>query len=344
MGGAREPNGARAKLPTSTSGRDSYRGNGIQNTPAGCKPKSWTGRKIGARLMARAGAFGYMGLHRADWAGPGTGFTVLGAVAYVDTIALYCWKPLPGDLLSQLRRQYGHRLLLKRLQYGWMVEINQPTLQTLCQLAPFEHALLCLSRVDIAFDPLTQTKAEGVNAANFLKQHTIQKWRRNQESVTIETTTYWSANRKTKRNIVAYGDKRSKITSTPCAHLELRFTSAAAVKRAKLDLKALIAGIDVPKLLQHQTKLAVIDPIKLKTRMMRFALNTQIKKPNLTLDEINQKIHHLLLRATGAESIDQISSQAMWKVRGFRDCLRIIPWIDLIPELQWYVADDATPN
>jgi hypothetical protein len=153
--------------------------------------------------MARAGAFGYMGLHRADWAGPGTGFTVLGAVAYVDTIALYCWKPLPGDRLSQLRRQYGHRLLLKRLQYGWKIEINQPTRQTLIQLAPFEGKLFCLSRVDVAVDPLTATRAEARNATAYQSNHLIQKWRRNQESVTIETTTYWSANRKAKRNIAA---------------------------------------------------------------------------------------------------------------------------------------------
>jgi hypothetical protein len=264
---------------------------------------------------------------------PCADFTITKAVAYCDTIGLYCWRHLPGDMLSQLRREYGKRLFVKPMEFGWWIEINQPTRQTLTQLAPFEGDLFCLSRVDIATDLLTNTKAEAINATSFLAQNAILKWRRDQESVTEKTTTYWS--NKTRRNIVAYGDKLSKVTDQPCAHWELRFVGASAVKRAGIDFRSLIQGVDTLSLLQHQTKLATIDHLKLQTILMRY--------PDLTLDETRQKVHRMLLRATGTESIDGITSQALWDVKAFRGCLRQFSWSYLVSQpIRWCGLVDAT--
>jgi hypothetical protein len=262
-------------------------------------------------------------------------------ISYCDTIGVYCWRRLPAGLFSQLRRQYGGNLWPRQNDFGWVIEINQPTRQTLTQLAPFEGELFCLSRADIATDLLTSTKAEAISGANLVKQHMIQNWRRRQESVTVETTTYWC--RRARRNIAVYGDRPSKVTGQPCVHVEMRFVGAGAVKRAKIDFKALIEGVDTLSLLQHQAKLATIDDLKLKTILMQFALNTQMKYPASSLDETRKKVHHMLLGATGTESIDEISSQALYDVRAFRGCLRVIQWSDLIPQpVRWCVSGDAT--
>jgi hypothetical protein len=48
----------------------------------------------------------------ADWDGPGTGFSVTGATAYLDTLTLYCYRPLPYGVLGALRREYGKKLIV----------------------------------------------------------------------------------------------------------------------------------------------------------------------------------------------------------------------------------------
>lgn len=51
----------------------------------------------------------------------------------------------------------------------------------------------------------------------------------------VEDTTYWHQQtdriKRTNRELVCYSHRRSKITDQPCAHLELRFQRAAAVRR-----------------------------------------------------------------------------------------------------------------
>jgi hypothetical protein len=294
----------------------------------------------------------------ADWAGPGTGFTVLGAAAYLDTIGMYSWQPLPTGLLSQLRHQYGSHLLIRpngnRFKHWWVIEINQPTKDTIIELARHD---LQISRVDVAIDFLTATPEEAELATEFLSQHVVLKWRRDQRLTVIDATTYWSK-KASRRNIALYGDRESKTRMGSGAHLELRFMRSAACKRAHLGTLDELLEINPFNLLQHQTKLVEIDDKKLEkaarkakslhptrtvksshptqtakslhpTRTVKSSHPTQTAKslhPTRTVHEIKSRMREMIVRG-----------KALCDLRStFRNRYsRPLDWTDLAAEIDW---------
>jgi hypothetical protein len=258
----------------------------------------------------------------ADWAGPGTGFTVLGTVAYLDTIGWRSWQPLPPGLLSQLRHQYGTHLLIRmksnRFKHWWVIEINQPTKDTIIELA--RHGLQ-VSRVDVAIDFLAPTLEEAEQATEFLSQHVVLKWRRDQRSTSIDTTIYWSK-KASRRNIALYGDRESKTRMGPAAHLELRFMKSAACTRAHLGTMDELLEINPFNLLQHQTKLVEIDEKKLE----KAARKAKSSDPTRTVDEIKSRMQEMIVRG-----------KALCDLRStFRNRFsRPLDWTDLAAEIDW---------
>jgi hypothetical protein len=110
-------------------------------------------------------------------------------------------------------------------------------------------------------------------ATSFLTRGVLQKWhRRAHRPQLYSNTRYWKKDRKSPRNIALYGDRKSKTGLGSCSHFELRFTGAAACKRAGVgELLDLIAGIDPLKLLNRQARISCIDPKRLDRAIDRIA-------------------------------------------------------------------------
>jgi len=262
---------------------------------------------------------------------------------------MYSWQPLPTGLLSQLRHQYGSHLLItmksNRFKHWWVIEINQPTKDTITELARHD---LQVSRVDVAFDFLTPTLEEAEQATEFLSQHVVLKWRRDQRSTVIDATTYWSK-KASRRNIALYGDRESKTRMGSAAHLELRFMKSAACTRAHLGTMDELLGINPFNLLQHQTKLVEIDEKKLEkaARKAKSSHPTRTAKslhPTRTAKSLHRTRTAKSLHRT--RTVDEIKSRMQEMiVRGKALCdlrstfrnrfSRPLDWTDLAAEIDW---------
>jgi hypothetical protein len=301
----------------------------------------------------------------ADWDGPGTGFLITDAVAYLDTLTLFCWRPLPAGALSALRKHYGRRLIVEEYNVPgrslgerkrqpskrWLVTIHQPAGSTLMSLAAIQQGQFVVNAAHVAVDFLCPSSREAALATAYLTRGVVQKWRRrNQQSHLELNTQYWKWSRKASRNIALYGHRRSKPGLEPCSHFEMRFTGAAACKRAKLhDLRNLMQGIDATALLKRQSKIAFIDPKSLDRALERLARKglrkNQRRWPTITVDKIKNHLQRLLPRIIADEestldwsSIAKARSQSLVDHRQkLRSCLtRQVDWANFAPEPRWH--------
>src|SRR5262245_34574751 len=253
-----------------------------------------------------------------DWDGPGTAFVIKDAIAYLDSLTLFFWQAPGADLLGALRNAYKRRLIVKAYKVPgrtfdarrrghrskrWHVTIHQPQPETLATLSAI-HRRFVVHAVHVAIDFLCPDPAQADLATAYLRRGVVQKWRRrnqNQLSHVEANTMYWSRNRKARRNIALYGDRPSKAGLGACSHFEMRFTAAAACKRAGLgDLDSLIRGINAMALLKHQAKLAFIDEKWLDRALEKSARRklrrTQRRWPasHLAHPDLTDCIHHVL--------------------------------------------------
>jgi hypothetical protein len=304
-----------------------------------------------------------MSAHRRtkDWDGPGTAFVVINAIAYLDSLTLFFWQAPGRDLLGALRKAYGRRLIVKayevpgtfamqrrgRRSKRWHVTIHQPQPETLASLSA-THRRFVVHAVHIAIDFLCPDTLQADLATAFLRRGVVQKWRRRHHlSHTEANTTYWAVNRKAGRNIALYGDRPSKAGLWACSHFEMRFTSAAACKRAGLgDLTRLVQGIDAMALLRHQTKIAFTDKggldralEKLARRKLRRARG---QRPTLTVGDEKKRLQRRLPyfiqdeeQHLTMETITKAPSQKVWTMRKLRSCLRPVDWSDFTPAPRW---------
>src|SRR4051812_28225661 len=109
----------------------------------------------------------------ADWDGPGTGFVITGAVAYLDTLTLFCWRPLPDGVLASLRREYGRRLITETVEVEaelefWFITIHQPKKKTLVALDAIKAKRFVINAVHIAVDFLCLNQHQASLATDYL--------------------------------------------------------------------------------------------------------------------------------------------------------------------------------
>ena len=293
-----------------------------------------------------------------DWDGPGTAFVIKDAIAYLDSLTLFFWQAPGADLLRALRKAYGRRLIVKaykvpgtfgRRSKRWHVTIHQPEPETLASLSTI-HRRFVVHAVHVAIDFLCPDPAQADLATAFLTRGVVQKWRRrNHRSLLKANTRYWRWNRKARRNIALYGDRPSKASLGACSHFEMRFTGAAACKRAGFgELSSLTRGVDAMALLKHQANIAFIDEKRLDRALESLARRrlreTQRRRPAVTVSEIKSHLHRLLPcsisdggHPLNMGTITKARSQQLWdRWPGLRSCLRRVEWTAFTPEPRWH--------
>jgi len=295
--------------------------------------------------------------HVADWDGAGTGFTITGAVAFVDTLTLLGTSPLLRADVAWLRKRYGRRLILEECPVPrrphsrlFWTTIHQPDQETLERLFEIQHKRFVVHAVHLAVDFLCSA-SDAERLIEFLKRGLVQKWgRRDSRFQAVATTHYWHHARRAPRNLTLYSDRPSKTGLGPCAHLELRFTGAAACKRAGVEnLKTLMRGVDMVKMLQHQTRIAFIDENKLDRIVAGIAkreLRAGLHSRHTTIDQIKKLKKQMLARAVQDEDlvpnphmIAKARSQNLvnhQRMPSLRRCLKQYQWSDLTPPPHWH--------
>ena len=297
-----------------------------------------------------------------DWDGPGTGFLVTDAMAYLDTITLFSRRRVPSEVLASLRREYGSQLIVEEFRppkraaqppgTRWcLVTIHQPEDTTLKWLTTIRHDRLVVHAVHVAVDFLCPDSRHAQLSTEYLKRGLVQKWRRRDRRSHLEpNTVYWKLDGKDARNIALYGHRVSKTGLGPCSHLEFRFTRASACKRVGLgNLASLIAGVDVMALLRRQAKVAFIDPNRLDRALENLARKklsaTQRHRPGATVLELKKHLRRMLPRCIQDEdtdfdqnSITEARSQSLWDHQPqFRSCLgKPVDWASLTPAPKWW--------
>jgi hypothetical protein len=297
----------------------------------------------------------------ADWDGSGTAFAITDAVAHLDSLTLFCWHPLPHGELSKLRKHYERRLILREYDVPgrrlrgrrkrWLITIHQPKNSTLASLAAIQQGRFVVHSAHIAVDFLCPTSRDADLATTYLKRGVLQKWRRRDQRSHLEVNTkYWKWDRRAPRNIALYGHRQSKTGPKHCSHFEMRFTSAAACRRAVLnDLTKLMAGVDAMALLEHQTKIAFIDPKRLDRALEKqsriFLPKTQQRRPSITVKDIKTQLQRLLPRCIADENFP-LDWETIVKARSqsladhsprLRSCLADrIDWAKFTPKPRWH--------
>ena len=232
---------------------------------------------------------------------------------------------------------------------GGFVTLHQPDVETLERLRAIAKRPFVVNAVHIAVDFICPDQAQAKLAAEFLGRAAVQKWHRRNHSSHRERNTHYFRQGRSTRNIAVYGDRKSKTGGGPCCHVEMRFTSADACRRAGLDLNNLLDGPDVLRLLESQARIAPIDPKKLDRAIERKARRclggTQRRYGSkITADVLTTKIRRLVTRILQDEdssfdeqTIDQGRSQLLLDYRPeLRSGLNEIAWFQFAPPVRWH--------
>ena len=127
-----------------------------------------------------------------------------------------------------------------------------------------EHGMV-INRIDIAFD-FIPTNPNDVPALRKLIE---------QGTYLLHRTKGWMEKEGSERNLVSYSDLPSKIDGKPCVHLELRNSTARAVKRMGINRVRDIPTINPRKLFNQWIRMVQFDPQKFKSRMIKITVQEE---------------------------------------------------------------------
>ncbi|WP_274427295.1 hypothetical protein [Chelativorans sp. YIM 93263] len=296
-----------------------------------------------------------------EWDGPGTGFSIIDTVSYLDTVEVIISFPLPVRLLSKLRKRVGKRMgvrdatrpdkanLDKKHAYGKVIAIAQPTSEELRLILEMCGSNCLVHRVDVACDFHHRTLAEAQNCGEFLRRRGCQKWRGNRRRNATENITYWSVDAGVSRNIALYVDKPSRKNGRPCTHWEMRFVTAASCRRAGLsDLRILLGEVDALKLLKHEACLRTLSRHRYEKSLEEIARCTKRRYrrsfEKKTVADVEKRVQGLISAALqnrqfdyNEEAIHLVPAQEVYdRVPLLRKTLvEAGKWEELAPVIRW---------
>lgn len=289
-------------------------------------------------------------------------FLITNSVANLDTLGIYCWRPIPRDVLASWRKEYGRRLhvthyrpprtKMPKKKRGppkprCLIEIDQPTRATLGLLKELQRGGgFTISRCDIAVDFICRTMCEAESLQAFLKVSVVQRWRRRGNVSHVElSTTYANRDKRARRNSRLY-NRECKAGHGPCAHFELRYRGSQACKRRGLgDFNTLIAGLDAMALLGHEARIVFVDFGAVERVAEKFVLPTKRKHPKMSVAEIRKRNLNLLAHRVQDEDwspdkdgLSMARAQAFYDLGPlWRICLRdLMPWSSFTLPPRWH--------
>lgn len=269
-------------------------------------------------------------------------------VAYIDKVGLRLPVRPAADFITKLREACGvtyeettarpGKKKSKRarkprdMQRWWWVNIVQPTpavLELLVAMWGQYKPSPTLSALEIALDLPTATEDDAEVLGAWVNHRIMQPHRRERGVNIVGGTRYTNAMRwgqvsvddegnlvrggRGSKGIVTYSDRSSKITNTPCAHLEYRFAAAQYMKNAGFSHPADLLQLDAAAWWREKGRLVLreLDYRHLRKQVRRLISGMPDRRKR------KQALRRMLIANSNGEEIqDVITSQ------GIHDTLR----------------------
>jgi hypothetical protein len=154
-----------------------------------------------------------------------------GSITYIDTTELY-FGPLRWEAYQDIARHGRVKKCTNRHGHcvGYLLIVNQPTRAKIRQIDQlWEKYKGTVHRFDVATD-----RAKIPASRAHIEATAILKWSPKGKLKYDGNTAYWidwSQHKRSRRQLVLYDDRPSKVTQQPCIHFELRFLRAKVVRR-----------------------------------------------------------------------------------------------------------------
>lgn len=181
---------------------------------------------------------------------------ILSRVAYIDVVGIVTYVKPTSSLKSHLTPLCGEKPTVHPVERidpktgevirppgppQWLLRLFQPSddaLRVLDAEVFHDPKASRLSILELSLDLTTATVPHARELARWVMRHLIQPNRRQKPMGPTEdaghNVGYWSKRRWRVKAPAAYGDRPSKMTGDPCAHVEYRFKSAAKVRTLKV--------------------------------------------------------------------------------------------------------------
>jgi hypothetical protein len=286
-------------------------------------------------------------------------------ISYVDTLQIWTAAPLSPEQLRALRAQCGSvrvfsETLRNRPDLKRRYLIQQPSAGALAFLRQEASYVHLINRVDAALDLIVADASAAHQLDTFFLRHKVQRWHGQRRMRAYEGTTYISRDRWTARNLVQYSDMPSKITGSPCCHLELRLMGAEACRRAGIEFLEDLLDLDHRKLWSKELCLRTMDLRKLERHIDEVAGRVLLRQPevaprwqtemggNITKREaVRRRLKAILANTVSIEGGPEIEPETLhlapaqrWvEARpGYaRRCLIPIPSVQFLPDNSHHV-------
>jgi hypothetical protein len=215
-------------------------------------------------------------------------------VAYIDTVEVF----FPGHKLTGhahvLLTKIGCRRCRTTHQWGYRYKLNYPfDAATLVKLDWItERYQGTLTR----FDPALDIQASDRDyLLNWIKQHALLRWRRPGEMDDWKQGTCWiPITLNPPRNLLVYIGRPNKVTKdTQCVHVELRFITAASVRRQGIRRVRDLLNLDPAKLFAKHLKwsnIGALHVIKTIRKAVKEDMQRQYKSEHQFLDKYRASI------------------------------------------------------
>jgi hypothetical protein len=158
-------------------------------------------------------------------------------------------------------------------RFGFLLCLQQPSLTIIEAIAAVqERCKIKISRLNIAFDFLSENCEGKGTKTLWLKEHILLRYRRKGRLLEQENTLTWNsfAGRKaSNRNLIIYDDRQSKLGGSECTHVELRFLNSASVARLGLSNFMKLIDLDPSNLFAKVIKLTAFDLDEFSNRNIR---------------------------------------------------------------------------
>lgn len=268
-------------------------------------------------------------------------------VAYIDTVALFL-RYMPKGTRKMLEDVHDGSVRIEQCLsrddavVGYRLFAHQPGRCLLRQLRNIQRLHLGkLSRFDVAFD-MPQPR-------EWFERHCVMKWRwaghMHDEENGLYFVDYRSRNTRPARDFVLYDDKPSKITGAPCTHLEMRFLTAASVRRAGFENIDDLIKLNPYQLSSKYLKIVEFDPQAFTNKMIRAAVKTdrheyQGKKASSYVDQYRATIHRRIRGLLGRTLRGRAQNLRDLYPKHFEDLKELsVDILDLPTSLSWALID-----
>lgn len=154
------------------------------------------------------------------------------ASSYVDTVGLLVSRRPVNELYRAIKRYCGS-CTLRRSQHPiarvrFVVHQPQPeVLRLLDQLISEKMGMI--HEVHLALDLCTATAKDAAELADWVNARFVILWNRGRRANWVGEGRYTSQRKWRSQQVVAYADRPSKVTGSPCLHLEWRARGRAQV-------------------------------------------------------------------------------------------------------------------